>query len=125
MTNVTASSFEVHEAGGGSSSIGFDYRIVAKRRGYEAQRLVDVTDRYKAELASTQRRMPHGDVVHTNRVAEPEMVERPAGVENAAKASATMRSLRPGGGAGVMHAPAVRQGPGTPQKTTTKPVEQK
>jgi hypothetical protein len=40
----TATSFEVRESGGGTSTIGFDYRIVAKRRGLEAQRMVDVTD---------------------------------------------------------------------------------
>jgi hypothetical protein len=30
----------------------FDYKIVAKRRGFESQRLVDVTERYKAETKS-------------------------------------------------------------------------
>lgn len=32
-------SFEVRETGGGSADIAFDYRIVAKRRGYENERL--------------------------------------------------------------------------------------
>jgi hypothetical protein len=45
----TAASFEVRESGGGTSSLSFDYRIVAKRRGYEAQRLNDVTERFNAE----------------------------------------------------------------------------
>jgi len=53
----TATSFEVHESGSGTSSVSFDYRIVAKRRGYEAQRLVDVTERFKAEKAAIERRM--------------------------------------------------------------------
>ncbi len=44
----TPTSFEVRESGGGTSTIAFDYRIVAKRRGYEAQRMVDVTERLKA-----------------------------------------------------------------------------
>ncbi|HEY2858923.1 MAG TPA: hypothetical protein VGJ21_10945 [Terracidiphilus sp.] len=39
----TATSFEVRESGGGTSSLSFDYRIVGKRRGFEAQRLSDVT----------------------------------------------------------------------------------
>jgi hypothetical protein len=56
VTNVTASSFEVRESGDGTSSISFDYKIVAKRRGYESQRLVDVTDRFNAEQAETKRR---------------------------------------------------------------------
>jgi hypothetical protein len=55
VTNATASSFEVRESGGGTSSIGFDYKIVAKRRGYEAQRLVDVSDRFNAQMEATKR----------------------------------------------------------------------
>lgn len=43
LTNETATSFEVREQGGGTSSIAFDYRIVAKRRGFENVRLEDKT----------------------------------------------------------------------------------
>ena len=39
----TATSFEVREQGGGTSSIAFDYRIVARRKGYERIRLADKT----------------------------------------------------------------------------------
>jgi hypothetical protein len=39
VTNKTATSFEVHELGGGSSDVSFDYRIVAKRAGYEDLRM--------------------------------------------------------------------------------------
>jgi hypothetical protein len=53
----TATSFEVRESGGGISSVSFDYRIVAKRRGYEAQRLVDVTERFEAETTAAAKRM--------------------------------------------------------------------
>jgi len=35
-------SFEVRENGGGSSNLAFDYRIVAKRSGYEGKRLEDM-----------------------------------------------------------------------------------
>jgi hypothetical protein len=49
VIHKTAGSFEVHESGGGTSSLSFDYRIVAKRRGYESQRLTDVTERFRAE----------------------------------------------------------------------------
>jgi hypothetical protein len=52
VTNKTANSFEVHELGGGTSSIPFDYKIVAKRRGFENQRLVDVTERMRVETAA-------------------------------------------------------------------------
>ena len=47
VSQKSASSFEVHELGGGTSSIAFDYRIMAKRVGYENVRLTDVTARYK------------------------------------------------------------------------------
>jgi hypothetical protein len=53
----TSTTFEVHEAGSGTSTLSFDYRIVAKRRGYEAQRLVDVTERYEAETTAIRTRM--------------------------------------------------------------------
>jgi len=39
VANETGASFEVHELGGGGSSIAFDYRIVAKRKGYENIRM--------------------------------------------------------------------------------------
>jgi hypothetical protein len=51
VVNKTATSFEVRESKGGTSSLTFDYRIVAKRRGYEAQRLTDVTERFNTERA--------------------------------------------------------------------------
>lgn len=47
VTNLTASGFEVRELHHGSSNVAFDYRIVAKRAGYENQRLADVTERYQ------------------------------------------------------------------------------
>ncbi len=37
-----AKGFEVRELGGGRASIAFDYRVVAKRRGYETERLETV-----------------------------------------------------------------------------------
>jgi len=49
VTAKTATSFQVRESGGGTASLSFDYRIVAKRRGYEAQRLVDVSETFNAE----------------------------------------------------------------------------
>jgi len=45
VTQKTATSFEVHELGGGKSNIAFDYRIMAKRRGRENVRLKDLTER--------------------------------------------------------------------------------
>jgi len=39
VTNETNDSFEVRELGGGQSSVAFDYRIVAHRKGYDKTRL--------------------------------------------------------------------------------------
>jgi hypothetical protein len=43
VTNKTATSFEVRELGGGTSSIRFDYRIMALRKKYENVRFADHT----------------------------------------------------------------------------------
>jgi len=51
VANETALGFEVHEHGGGRSTIAFDYRIVGRRKGYENVRLEDVTDK-RAVLAA-------------------------------------------------------------------------
>ena len=42
VADKTATGFEVRESGGGASSVGFDYRIVAKRTGYEDVRMEKV-----------------------------------------------------------------------------------
>jgi hypothetical protein len=63
VINKTATSFEVRESKGGTSSLTFDYRIVAKRRGYEALRHVDVTERYNAEMKAAKMARSSG-VVH-------------------------------------------------------------
>ena len=73
----TANSFEVRESGGGVSSLTFDYRIVAKRRGYEAQRLTDVTERFNAAMKSrdlyqtTSKHIPSGTGDHHPNPARP------------------------------------------------------
>jgi hypothetical protein len=51
----TASGFEVRELGGGTSSIPFEYRIMAKRVGYEKVRLADVTERFNQQEARSQK----------------------------------------------------------------------
>jgi hypothetical protein len=63
----TPTGFEVHESGGGKSTLSFDYRIVAKRRGYEAQRLVDVTDRFAADKEHFAQRTDVAQPMHTAR----------------------------------------------------------
>ncbi len=39
VTHKTPTDFEVHELGGGTANFAFDYRLVAKRLGYESERL--------------------------------------------------------------------------------------
>jgi hypothetical protein len=56
VTNQTPSGFEVRELHHGSSNVGFDYRIVAKRAGYEKQRLEDVTERYQKMREQEEKR---------------------------------------------------------------------
>jgi len=45
VAKTTATDFEVRELGGGKSNVAFDYRIVAKRRGYEHVRLAEAPAR--------------------------------------------------------------------------------
>lgn len=44
VAQKTATGFEIREHGGGTSNVAFDYRIVAKRRGYEAIRMLQVPE---------------------------------------------------------------------------------
>ncbi len=47
VSNETPGGFEVHELRGGHSNVAFDYRIMAKRSGFEKVRLADSTERYR------------------------------------------------------------------------------
>jgi hypothetical protein len=51
VTNETGDSFEVRELGGGAANIAFDYRIMARRKGYETVRLGDKTERFAKSAA--------------------------------------------------------------------------
>jgi hypothetical protein len=48
VSNETPTGFEVHELRNGHSSIAFDYRILAKRKGFEQIRLADKTNEMNA-----------------------------------------------------------------------------
>jgi len=52
VSNETARGFEVHELRHGSSSVGFDYRIMAKRKGHESIRLADRTREFEVPKPS-------------------------------------------------------------------------
>lgn len=54
IANRTATSFEVRELRSGTSSVQFDYRIVAHRKGFEAARLPDVSGRFMNRPARPQ-----------------------------------------------------------------------
>jgi hypothetical protein len=49
VANKSATTFEVRELKSGTSSVQFDYRIVAHRKGLEAARLPDVTGRFMTQ----------------------------------------------------------------------------
>jgi hypothetical protein len=59
----TASGFEVRELGGGAASIAFEYRIMAKRMGYETVRLKNVTERFNKQAAQSKNMRPPGATV--------------------------------------------------------------
>ena len=54
VSNETPTGFEVHELHNGHSNIAFDYRIMAKRKGYEQIRLEDKTQ--QMNMARPKRR---------------------------------------------------------------------
>jgi hypothetical protein len=49
VTQKSPASFEVHELGGGVSNIAFDYRIMARRKGFESTRLADITGKIQVD----------------------------------------------------------------------------
>jgi hypothetical protein len=55
VSQKSPTSFVVRELGGGHSSIAFDYRIMAKRVGYEKVRLADLTEQFKKQEAYRQK----------------------------------------------------------------------
>jgi hypothetical protein len=62
VSNRTTNSFEVHELGGGTSSIAFGYRIMAVRKNYESVRFADHTHKFDV-LKRMQERMKASGVM--------------------------------------------------------------
>jgi len=92
VSRKSAASFEVHEFGGGTSNIEFDYRIVAKRSGYENIRLADFTERYNGMEAQRERMRQ----LAGQRRAQPAAAETPAlKPANAATASSVVGAANP------------------------------
>jgi len=69
VAQKSATSFVVRELGGGTSNIAFDYRIMAKRKGFEQVRLADKTEIFSSKNRPTRRagskaqRMPSAEDV--------------------------------------------------------------
>jgi hypothetical protein len=55
VAQKSATSFVVRDLGGGASSIAFDYRIMAKRKGFEQARLVDRTELFSGKSRPARR----------------------------------------------------------------------
>ncbi len=68
VAQKSGGSFEVRELGGGKSNVAFDYRIVAKRVGYETARLEDMTERINRQKAQHEK---------MHRPARPSAVPKP------------------------------------------------
>jgi hypothetical protein len=73
VASKSATGFEVRELGGGQSNISFDYRIMAKRKGFESTRLEDLTER---ENARNQR---EAELAARRSAVKPTAERRPAG----------------------------------------------
>jgi hypothetical protein len=65
VTNKTATSFEVHELGGGTSNVDFDYRIMAVRKNYETVRFADRTSEMEKAKRTQQRTKSMGKSMGT------------------------------------------------------------
>ena len=95
VAQKSASSFVVKELGGGTSNIAFDYRIMAKRKGFEQVRLADRTKAFSLKnrpikpTGAAVRRVPNGqDVQEVNAVAS----IRRGGVPSHIKVSTLLKS---------------------------------
>ena len=70
VSQKSATSFDVRELGGGNSNIAFDYRIMAKRNGFENARLADVTKKYQ-EMEQQQKTLRERTAQRRAQHAEP------------------------------------------------------
>jgi hypothetical protein len=70
VSSKSDNGFEVRELGGGRSNISFDYRIMAKRKGYETVRMEDLTEQTNARLAREAARKERA-ASHAGRLPKP------------------------------------------------------
>ena len=86
VTHKTASSFEVRELGGGTSSVTFDYRITALRKNYENIRLADHSN--DPVLNKTPKRMANPGRFDIKKLIPPAVTARAASIHHGAERSA-------------------------------------
>jgi hypothetical protein len=89
VTQKSPTSFEVHELGSGTSSVAFDYRIIAKRKNYENVRLADYTEQFKKpeqQRAAMRKR---------RQAAAPEASNSPAALEQKPAISSVQKTPTP------------------------------
>ena len=107
VINRTAAGFEVRESKGGTSSLTFDYKIVAKRRGYEAQRLTDVTETFNAAKA----------IAELSRKRRPASLIKPIRSNVSAQPTELSKAVE-----AALEAPEPRHSPAPRAKTTAAPA---
>ena len=87
VTHKTATSFEVRELGGGTSSVTFDYRITALRKNYENIRLADHSkDPVPSRMAP--KRMINPGRFDSKKLIPPAVTARAASIHHSAERSA-------------------------------------
>ena len=118
VSHESAGGFEVHEMHGGRSSVEFDYRIVAKRRGYETVRMEDVTDQM---TKMRQRQAQLQSRTHPGMTSAP---ARPVPMELSPKVPSQARPAHTTERAEVQAQPAILN-PMLPLPRTTKQVPYK
>lgn len=95
-----AGEFEVRELHGGRSNISFDYRIMARRRGYENVRMEDVTahfEQVRRNAAELQKRLDAARTTHKDRrqVVAPPVLNRKNPLQSAVRPVATQVAAKP------------------------------
>ena len=74
IASKSAQGFEVRELHGGHSNISFDYRLMARRKGYEQVRMEDVTAQFELAKRNAEQR---AQLLEANKLKH-KMPERPA-----------------------------------------------
>jgi hypothetical protein len=93
VSQKSPTSFDVHELGGGSSNIAFDYRIMAKRKGYENIRLADLTNKIQRGTNSKTRSGALPERVLPGAVAD--VVQLPTALPQAHVVNLSPRAAQP------------------------------